>query len=343
MLKKTLIGFAGALALTGSLQAQAVISTIDVASLAKIVEGNLTAAKQHFEKLNMDKNGMQHEGDLAAQEIDAMNNGFANMIARMSKSDADLFNMEVMRESAPGVSACVAATGQALSKEGLCAATQQEQAGTKRHEARHATAGLSQADQTEIQKITQEEHFDACNALSDGDRRADVCASAGAIIGTTTGATMSPEEAEASERFIDYIVGISPLIKQTFADPENLSPSEKRAYNKEQEAEAYRSLIASSMEAVKNERTSPDPAKATPSRLQLMETFSNDRYGNEEWMRQVFNVSLDPDEKNKMMPDQVERESLALQAFQADMQVRQYEQSLRMEALMAALLSKMAD
>lgn len=344
MLKKLTFISAAVIGLSVSTVSQAQVVTHDPMTTAQIIKQMVEDMKKHVEQLDADnKNaGSQIYADSMNTDrmIDAFNNGFANNIGRLSENQGRVMEAELKREMAPGQTACIAVAGQAFSSEALCEATQQRQASTHRHRARHATAGMSEEAQRQITRITQEEHFDACTELGGGDFRSDVCANAGSIMGTTTGATMSPEEMLASERFVDYIVGISPLIKQSYSDPENMTPSEKISYNREQEAEAFRSLVAASMEAVTQERVSPDPVRGVASSIQNMERFTQERYGDTEWGQKVTGTHQDPDQK--MTDSQLNREKVMLMAFQTDLQIKQYKQSLRQEALMAAILSKLS-
>lgn len=342
-MKKTLIIAVGCLAGSLSLQAHAALPTFDPAALAEAMAGNIERAKEHMEEINWKKNRLKFDTDVAQDQIDTMNNGFANMISRITQGQSDLYNMDKMQEASPALSACNTVTIQALGTQNLCSTAKTAEASTKRHIYRHATQGLSREDQDAIKVITQEEHYDTCKALTGEEQEASKCADGSNFIGNISNLTRTDEDQEAANRFVDYIVGISPDAKAHIPDPENMTYSDKIRYNMEQEREAYRSLVAASMEAVNAERRSPDPTQELPSPLHQMHLFNDDRYGDEVWMRQVLNTPAEGEAKNAMMETQLKRESVAMQAFQLDLQLKQYEQNLRIEALLSGMLKQMMD
>lgn len=342
-MKKKLLCAIGAVSLTASMSANSQILDHDAASFAEIMMGNQERSLQHLAKQAWNRAKAEFDAFMAEQNINAMENGFANMVVRTTQTATDLFNMERMMEMLPAISACGSSTIQVLGRDSLCQEEAAEEASVNRHTARHATAGMPVQLQDEIIRETEQEHFDKCLALSGGDISDSVCSSAANLFGGTSGATKDPHTQEAADSFIDLVVGVAPDKKPTVEEIENMTPEEVKAYNRSQKKEAIRSLAAVSLESINNETRSPDAENYRPSKLHRLKSFNDQRWGDESWLRKINNTALTEDEENSVTETQLLRELVAMEAFGIQLQTLQYEQSLRDEALQAAMLSLMKD
>lgn len=342
MKNKISIGL-GALLLSVSTASSAQLVTASPVETAEIIAGNKESALQHYAMEALEKAKAELMKSLSAENIDAMNNGFSNMIVRTTQTATDMFNLERLADAIPAISACGASSLQVLDRDSLCEQRKEEASSMAKHANRHATEGMSVTDQHKAIDYVQRRYFDSCRDLSGGSEHFSECSNAGNLFGTVSGPTRDPETQEASNHFVEAIVGISPDFKAPPEDINNLSDQEVARYNRQQTKEAYRSLVAVSLEAVNRERTSPNPDQFIPSNLHKIHAFNNDRWGNEEWMRRITNATLTDDEKNSTTETQILRELAVMEAFQVNMNVMNYEREMRKEALLAAQLSIMKE
>lgn len=350
-MKKKLLCAIGALSLTASMSANSQILDHDAASFAEIMMGNQERALQHLAKMAWNKAKAEFDVFLADRQLSATERAAANMIVGLTKNNTDLYNIERLMEMVPAVSACGTSGIQGLSTESFCEEKAAERESVTRHTSRHATAGMPVKLQDEIIRETEQDHFDKCLALSGGDISDSVCSSAANLFGGASGATKDPHTQEAADSYIDLIVGVAPDKKITVEDVESMTPEQVQAYNRGLKKEAIRSLAAVSLEAINNQTRSPDADNYVPSKLHRLKSFNDQRWGNESWLRKINNTAridpytkkIDQSENNAVNETQLLRELVVMEAFAVQMQTLQYEQSLRDEALQAAMLSLMKD
>lgn len=339
-MKNKLVGAIGAVAMSISINASAQMPTTDAATLAEVITGNQERSLMHFAEQAWERAKMKFNAESSAKQIDTMNNGFANVVMRTTQTATDLFNMERLMESLPAISACGSVTISAIGKDSMCSEQQAIQEASKRHADRHNTFGMSAQEQREVAAELNKKHFERCREMSGGDISNNVCIDGSGLFGSK-GDTLSPEDAEATQSFIDHIVGVAPVMKSTPHDPDNMTPDEISRYNMEQRREAYRSLVSESFSFIEAERLSPDAANYVPSSLHRLKAFSNERWGNNEWIQNMTNTN--PENPNAVMETQLLREMVVMDAFSVHLDIIRYEQALRDYTLQAAMLSLLKD
>jgi hypothetical protein len=333
-----------------SSNSSAIISFTDYAALVENSAGNIQDMYNWAQEKALTMMEMELTSTLEGLSIDNMNNAIANVISRTGAATQEVQNLEVLEKSAPDKDACATITLQILGKDAECATAEKSSQAIKKAQAKHAnysSGGSAYKDETKklVEKVVQD-----CEVLQDPSLEmndenllaSSMCADSGLLTGVTLdGDTLNPDQEKAAALYIDLVTGVEPTFKKS-----SLLQDDSASYNKmlvsEMRRESFRSIVITSLNEIKAMRTSPGiDSEADPSPMQLLQEFDDDRFGDADWMAELQNVKASS--KNSIYPSEINRKIAVMDAFSVHLDLLQYKQSLRMEALINGLLALEVD
>jgi hypothetical protein len=280
--------------------------------------------------------------------VDNRNNAIGNMIVRNARNDMDQQHKEIEEMSEPDTDACSTTAVQqvldSVQDQFKCDTYTKNQIAQRKH----GNYNFNPRENELAERADRNELLEACESLlseppesPDARLQVTMCTRAGILTGTDSGTVLNNNEKDASDRFIQLISGPTASFKFSNRLPEG---SEKRnsLLLEEMRHEAFRSIVLSSMNEVQRWRGSPgvqSSGTVIPSPLEILEKFSRDRFGNDEWIKEVQNTSPSPLIKNSVNATQLLRKMAVMDSFMVHMEVLKYKQRLRMEVLQAATLA----
>jgi hypothetical protein len=322
----------------------ALIPVTDFANLVENMVGNMDSLYNWSEEKAMKMLEMEADSLMQAMGLDNSNNGMANMIIRTGNAKQEIQNLEIQEQSEPDDDACKTVTNQVLLGQVSCQSVGSVIDDTSKSEEKHANFGRTyQETKVDSANITKK-IIDDCSILQDGEFDAENplktsnCIKAGIFNGSVSGDSLSQFDQKAADVFVDLITGPVPEYKHSNKF-ENGSYAQNEHRVKELRQEALRSLANTSLNEIKAIRLSSSESGTTavPSPLDAMNKFNKDRFLDPSWVASVQNVN--PETKNKITPTMIQRKMLVINAFIAHVELEQYKQQLRQEALLAGLLS----
>lgn len=342
------------------------LPSIDVAVLTETIAGNIQALRNWVEEKTMMRMGMDMESVNAAFGIDNENANAAKQIYSENEARADESRRTALINSKPTNNACKTLANQAMGAAVSCDAEQSLKKSTSASAGKRAGFSSTPTEVKEIEKAIIKETVDTCSLLQDeavaaeyrqlrsqsihGQGSAELkpadllamskCLNPGLLVGTgLTESTFMPEDKVAAEHFKELIIGPVPTFKSSSLLDEKSDAYKKQAVN-EARIEAFRNLAELTYsEAIAMRDGGTDGTN--PSELFVLQNFSDERYGNKEWMSQIQNS--DEPTKNEVQPPEVLRHIATMDAFMVHLDLIKYKQQLRMEALQAATLALMLD
>lgn len=354
--KHKLKALVSAIALSGMLitpAANALLPTTDAANLAQSIMNNIQRAMEWAKDAAMQASQMDLMGELSGLSVDNINNGFANMIARLNRTQAELQNMEQLEKSIPAQDACQTITVSNLLEDAICNADSQvETLAAQRKEASDISRGkagagkakpASVAEINDVQIKKTKELVAACDALKDSDG-SSLCEKPSLLIAPPGGA-LSVNEYKAAQHQNEVAANaVAPKVPA--ATGYNVeTDSYKQASVADMRRENIRDLALASLDNVLIiTQGTLEGQTRKPGELTAMQKFADDRFGSASWLCQVTNSCADTTSSSAYVsPAELEKRAAEMDAFMLHLAVAQYKQSLREEQLMANLVLMQVD
>ncbi|MBD8089253.1 hypothetical protein IFT48_04600 [Pseudomonas fluorescens] len=345
-----------AIALSGMLitpSANALLPTTDAANLAQSIMNNLQRAMEWAKDAAMQASQMDLMGELSGLQVDNINNGFANMIARLNRTQAELQNMEQLEKSIPAQDACQTVTVSNLLEDALCNADSQvETLAAQRQETSDLSRGKAGGGEAkpatvakiaEVQATKTRELIASCEALKDSSGNS-MCAKPSLLI-TAPGGALSDKEYKAAQ-YQNEVAANAIAPKVPLATGFNVeTDSYKQSALADMRRENIRDLALASLDNVLiiTQGTLENNTRK-PGELFAMQKFADDRFGSASWLCQVTNSCADTTSSSAYVsPAELEKRAAEMDAFMLHLAVAQYKQSLREEQLMANLVLMQVD
>lgn len=350
IIKKT-IGASLAFTLAASMsmyspKADAILLVEDIANFIENVAGNIQQIRSWTEEQRMMIMGMDQEAMLESMNIDNMNNAIGNLIVRDARNAMGVQHKEIEEMSVPDADACVTSAVQRVLDRVEDRFKCDVHAKNEKQQKKHGNYNFSPREFEVSTRADRNELLESCEALLTGTPESPearlqltMCTRAGVLTGTDSGTVLNNTEKEASDRFIELVTGPTSTFKRSNRLPDG-SNEKNEMLVEEMRHEAFRSIAIASLNEVQRWRISPGTQSngtVIPSPLEILEKFSRDRFGDEEWMQSVQNSSYV--NKNTVNTTQLLRKMAVMDSFLVHMEVLKYKQRLRMEVLDAALLA----
>ncbi|MCA2471431.1 hypothetical protein R7P80_01385 [Vibrio sp. 2092] len=342
-LKKTVLAVVLGSSLTVSAPSHA-IPNVDFANLTEEIVGNIQSASQWVSESQL-MTAMMAADSYFQQAIMSMDSFLAQFsLQKELKLEESLHNLMVKEMSEPDKQAPRTCAIQKVSNAVDCVTTDTTVSKLDKDSHENNNFTDSQVKVTEKKVEKTKELIELCRNLQYADNiegtdklSTSLCLRGGILLGTETQDAYEPSEQVAADTIIDLITGPLPEHKKSQTLPEG-SFEKDAMMVKEMRKLAIRSLAVASLQhiaAVRGSAGESSELKA-PSELSLLQDFSDERWGNPEWVVEVAGATAD--QKDAVMPSELQRRMAVMQAFQIHLDILKYKQQLRMEALQASSL-----
>lgn len=302
----------------------------DPAGLMQNIYANINRTLESTKQFVVENGKLVAIGVAAEQQVEAINNGFANTVARLDKGKEERQNLEQLERSQPALDACSTLTVSAGLNGSACAQVDQAGQLSKDRARRYATAtggGIFADKVTDAQDVNAENNRTAIEVITECDALEGKCIDPKLWF---TRSALTADEYKALQLQSDLAANIhvrTPEVSQLKPG----SPEHDRAILQDIRRENAREQARYSLNTLQvlNHGTLID-GKREPGRVEQYVNYSESRLGSETWLCQVTNSCDDA----YVPPAELQRRTLEIQAVMSSLQLDQYKSDLRKEALL---------
>ena len=342
-------------------RAEAQIPVTDIGSLMQMVQDGIMRAMESEIMQTLEQTGLDMMGVFSEMEVDTINNGFSNMIARMGRAMQDIQNMEQEEKSMPAQDVCDTLTLSKSLDDMLCDMDAQvaqfnaEKAGVRAMRGGNGVVVCTPGGQctvenrapsaAEVDKYNaakSKEYVDECMSLVGSDGKSLCWNTSLAVSPPPQGTTA--EEYKAVLRMNQAAVGI--LEKTPRTDSTKESMKGEPLHNKLKALDDREAYFKGSLEASLNlntiirEGTLEADGTRKMGDLHNLEKYLSTRLGSSNWLCEVTNTcnTVGPNGKPPYVaPAELERRKAEMDAVLLYMNLQQYSSMLRIERTLADL------
>lgn len=295
------------------------------------IERTIDAAK----KLAVEASELRAMGTFAEIQTEAINNGFANTVARLARGKEERQNLEQVERSQPARDACDTLTLSAGLDDARCSATAQIELHAADRSTRYSFAtggGISNKSRSaSVQDLNAEnsraaaEIIDKCVSL-DGKCQDPKL--------SLFGRALTVEEYRALQLQNDLAANVKIAVPQV-TGLETQSPERARAVLEDVRRENAREEARASLEAIQIalHGSLVDGTRA-PGRVEMYEDYDGKHVNSQDWICAMTNSCGD----RYVSPAEAERQSAEMQAVATSLALDQYKSDLRRERLLQTAL-----
>ena len=279
-------------------------------------------------------------GVSAEQQVEAINNGFANTVARLDKGKEERQNLEQLERSQPAQDACSTLAVSAGLNDAACSEVDQAEELSRDRAYRYSTAtggGIFASKTTDVQDVNAENNKAAIDVMAKCDALGGKCIDPKLWF---TDSPLTVDEYKALQLQNDLAANLhirTPHVAQLKPG----SPEHDRAVLEDIRRENAREQARDSLNTLQViTHGTLINGKREPGRVEQYKKYSESRLGSETWLCQVTNSCTD----NYVPPAEAQRRAAEIQAVAISLQLDQYKSDLRHEALLQnALLHTIND
>jgi hypothetical protein len=302
---------------------------------------------------------------LSKFNIDGMNSGFANLMARTGRMYQEIQNNELMEKLLPDADICGNVSYSLHSENVGCSMDEQARDRTYDAVSDNLRFGLKGDEFNKYAKAKVSKTIETCKSITliDGKELETAaeklqysdCFQVGKLNGGgISGSTLTVNESEAMDKAIEIMAGAVPT-KKASASMKEGSVIYNITVLQEGRKENLRSLAIASQHEVKKwyAPVEKSDGKTEPSEMAGLDGWVSERGAG--WVMRVGGGTLKEDangnpvpkptaeEDTKAYPPELARKSLEIDRWTAVLQLEQFKSQLRRESLSAAMLSLMVE
>lgn len=306
----------------------------DPAGLMQNIYANIKRSFEAIKQFTVENARLVAIGVSAEQQVEAINNGFANTVARLDKGKEERQNLEQLERSQPAQDACNTLTVSAGLNDAACSEIDQSERLSRDRARRYSTAtggGIFASKTTDVQDVNAENNRAAIEIMAQCDALGGKCIDPKLWF---TGSPLTVDEYKALQLQNDLAANINirmPYVAQLKPG----SPEHDRAVLEDIRRENAREQARDSLNTLQvlSHGTLID-GKREPGRVEQYKKYSESRLGSETWLCQTTNSCADV----YMPPAEAQRRSAEIQAVATSLALDQYKSDLRKEALLQSAL-----
>lgn len=295
---------------------------------------NTLRSIESAKKLILENAQLVSMGKAAEAQVDAANNGFANVIARLDKGAEERQNLEQLERSQPAKDACDTFTLSVGLNGSACAEVDQIEKLSMDRAKRYATAtggGITNDNRvTDVQDVNAE-NTKAAVALIENCKELDgKCQNPSLWFGKA----LTADEYRALQLQNDLAANVQITVPQvTGLKPD--TPEHKRALAQDLMRESAREQARFELEAltIATHGTMSEDGERKPGKVELYEEYSSKRLGSEQWMCEITQTCGE-----YVPPAEIDKRSMEIKAVSASLALDKYKSNLRTEALLQTAL-----
>jgi hypothetical protein len=296
---------------------------------------NIQRMIESAKKLVEEKAQLQAMANTAESQVDAVNNGFANVIARLDKGAEERQNLEQLEKAQPAKDACDTFTLSAGLENSACSELDQIDKLSRDRAQRYSVAtggGISNTSHVADVQDVNAENTRAAVALMDECQSLDGNCQKAAL---WFGKALTADEYKALQLQNDIAANTSITVPEVTGLKPG-TPEHTRALTQDLMREQAREQTRFELEAltVATHGTLSEDGERKPGKVELYEEYSSKRLGSEKWMCAITNTCAD----EYVPPDEINRRSIEIKAVAASLELDKYKSALRTEALLQTAL-----
>jgi hypothetical protein len=334
-------------------KAQAVYLVSDAAAFVQETYANTQRMIESSKELTYLKTQLDMIGSFAEMAVDNVNNGFANVIARLDKGEEERQNLEQLEKSQPNQAACGLFTASAGINEASCASedkmekfvaarSQNNSMSTGSGKFECTTSGHGGSSCTfvpgeppSVDNVNKKNTVDAiavidrCKQLLDPSGKS-WCEHPELMMFS---APLDKNQYEAVDIQISLASNLNKPVPLADDTLDKDSPEAKRARAADLRRENMRE---SAVVAQKNLHMlmngTRDPTGNKKGEVEVLNTYMSERLGSENWMCEVTQSCNDPTKSTAYVaPAELEKRKIEMDAVLLHIALQQYKSSLRVE------------
>jgi len=306
----------------------------DPAGLMQNIYANISRSMEAIKTFTVENSKLVAMGVSAEQQVEAINNGFANTVARMDKGKEERQNLEQLERSQSARDACSTLTLSAGLNDAACSQVDQEEELSKDRARRYSVAtggGIFSSKTTDVQDVNAENNKAAIEVMAKCDALGGKCIDSKLWF---TDSLLTVDEYKALQLQNDLAANIN-IRTPHVAQLRPGSPEHDRAVLEDIRRENAREQARDSLNTLQViTHGTLIEGKREPGRVEQYKKYSESRLGSETWLCQVTNSCTDV----YMPPAEAQRRSAEIQAVATSLALDQYKSDLRKEALLQSAL-----
>lgn len=306
----------------------------DPAGLMQNIYANINRSFEAIKQFTVENARLVAIGVSAEQQVEAINNGFANTVTRLDKGKEERQNLEQLERSQPAQDACSTLAVSAGLNDAACSEMDQKERLSQDRARRYSTAtggGIFASKTTDVQDVNAENNRAAIKIMAECDALGGKCIDPKLWF---TGSPLTVDEYKALQLQNDLAANINirtPYVAQLKPG----SPEHDRAVLEDIRRENSREQARNSLNTLQViTHGTLIEGKREPGRVEQYKKYSESRLGSETWLCQVTNSCTDV----YMPPAEAQRRSAEIQAVATSLALDQYKSDLRKEALLQSAL-----
>lgn len=332
-------------------KANAMILVSDIAAFVQDTYANLQRTIESSKELAYLKSQLDAIGAFAEMGVENVNNGFANVIARLDKGEEERQNLEQLERSQPATDACSTITASVGLNDASCASEDKmnEFVASRAKNGRMSTGGgkftcptgAKKASDCSFEPGTPPNVDDVSKKNTvDAIETVDVCSKLIAKDGRSmcehpelmfSGGPLTDDEYKA----VDIQIAIAGNIKKPVPLADDsltpLSADAKRATAADMRRENMRESAVTGQKTVHMLMNGTrDESENKKGEVEVLETYMTERLGSQNWVCEVTN-SCTGATNNYVPPAEIEKRKIEMDAVMLHIQLQQYKSSLRVE------------
>ena len=349
MFKRKFLSKSIAVSLMLSLSANPVLAsgwpTVDLSAIAAIIKQTEQEIDQFQKSIQQWQNQLTAGIQGTSQQVDAMNNGFANSIVRQNQKSDQLYNKALEMNMQPSQDACATYSVSNALNDATCSfiSSVADSSNTRANNFLNqgvdlTPTGSSQKNAENILDQAKEiSHDESGNKLQgvQNDTASPLVVRADIMLGSK-GDTYDALTQKSTKLFNDIVIGAN-----VATPPPNENQGDSLNYvDNYLRPTAIRAISANSLDTIRALRVGQDNNPDKPSIMQLLQKFVDDHYGTpdgDEWLKKVTNTQENAEDY--MSDSAILRSVAQMQAFSNYLNMLKYQSQLRQETIESALLA----
>lgn len=324
-----------------------------VTDMPVFIQGSYADLNRMYEanaSLMVDKIRNQMQGLYASMNIDALNNGIANMITRESRAKQEIQNIEQMERARPAQDACDTVTLSNNLMDAGCGmvngviAYAESRANLRKMQSGRgvekcdASGCKFDPDKTPTAVDISEANQEIARNLVDACSAPGVDCTNTSLLITPPGKVLDAKEYKTAA--LINRISSGPLLVQPQTDPK--LDKDTNAYKRARLADLQTSIRSESIKTVKDNAfiikngTITANDKREIGEVDALEIYMNQRLGSKSWLCDAAHVC--PEGVSYVPPAELERRAIQMQAVQLYINMATYKSSMRIEMQLAELV-----
>lgn len=327
-------------------KANALMPVTDIANFIQATYSNIMRTMESMKELTILKDTLSAIGSYAEMQVDNVNNGFANVIARLDKGEEERQNLEQLERAQPAQDACATVEASAGLNEAACASEDQLNEFVAARAGNHSmssgggtykcdggsTCTFKPGEAPTVDDVNKKNTVDAitlidkCAEMMD-DQGKSLCENPSLLM---FGNALTDKEYIAVDNQIQIAGNINKPVPHADASLEKDSPEAKRARAEDLRRENIRETAISGLKTLHLlQNGTIENGQRKRGEIEVLEKYMSERLGSQNWICEVTQSCTN--NETYVPPAEIEKRKIEMDAVMLHIALQQYKSSLRVE------------